>query len=99
MALRLAAEVVSLKTKHPFVIARGGGDDYRVVWVRVSDADGAEVWVEADPSKYYGATADTARAIHKAIAPSLPKHSSDQQAEAARFGQAVPQTGAPRPAG
>src|SRR5439155_27084965 len=35
MSLRLAAEVLALKTTHPFVIARGDGDDYRVVWVRL----------------------------------------------------------------
>src|SRR2546425_1426466 len=59
MSLRVAAEVLALKTKHPFVIARGGGDDYRVVWVRLTDSDGVEGWGEADPAKYYGETADT----------------------------------------
>src|SRR3989449_4846021 len=59
MALKLAADVLTLKTKHPFVIARGGDDDTRVVWVRLTDRDGVEGWGEADPSRYYGETADT----------------------------------------
>src|SRR5206468_8311845 len=98
MALRLAAEVVSLKTKHPFVIARGGGDDYRVVWVRVTDADGAEGWGEADPSKYYGETADTVLAMLKKLEPYLPKDSFDLEAAEARFAQVVPKNGAARAA-
>ena len=98
MALGLAAEVVSLKTKHPFVIARGGGDDYRVVWVRVTDADGAEGWGEADPSKYYGETADTVLAMLKKLEPYLPKDSFDLEAAEARFAQVVPKNGAARAA-
>src|SRR2546427_7567863 len=61
MPLKLSAEVITLKTKHPFVIARGGDEDYRVVWVRLTDSDGVEGWGEADPSRYYGETADTVR--------------------------------------
>ena len=57
--MKLATEVITLKTKHPFVIARGGEDESRVVWVRLTDEDGVEGWGEADPSRYYGETADT----------------------------------------
>ncbi|MGH2610616.1 MAG: dipeptide epimerase, partial [Tepidiformaceae bacterium] len=59
MALRLATEVLTLTTRHPFIIARGGQSEYRVVWVRLRDADGLEGWGEADPSAFYGETVDT----------------------------------------
>src|SRR2546425_11897396 len=98
MPLTLTADVVTLKTKHPFVIARGGGDDYRVVWVRLTDADGAEGWGEADPSKYYGETADTVLAMLKKLEPYLPKDPFDLEAAEARFAQVVPPNGAVRAA-
>src|SRR5437868_14094660 len=98
MSLQLATEVVTLKTKHPFVIARGGGDDYRVVWVRLTDADGVEGWGEADPSRYYGETADTVLAVLKRLAAHLPRDPFDLEAAEARFAQAVPKNGAARAA-
>src|SRR2546425_3489498 len=98
MPLTLTADVVTLKTKHPFVIARGGGRDYRVVWVRLTDADGAEGWGEANPSKYYGETADTVLAMLKKLEPYLPKDPFDLEAAEARFAQVVPQNGAARAA-
>src|SRR2546422_1742841 len=72
MALKLAADVLTLKTKHPFVIARGGDDDTRVVWVRLTDGDGVEGWGEADPSRYYGETADTVLAMLQRLESPLP---------------------------
>src|SRR5256714_8831572 len=98
MPLHLATEVVTLKTKHPFVIARGGGDDYRVVWVRLTDADGAEGWGEADPSKYYGETADTVLAVLRRLEPHLPEAAFELEAAEARFAQVVPKNGAARAA-
>jgi len=98
MPLQLATEVVTLKTKHPFVIARGGGDDYRVVWVRLTDADGAEGWGEADPSQYYGETADTVLAVLKKLEPHLPEDAFELEAAEARFAQVVPKNGAARAA-
>src|SRR3989440_12674981 len=94
MALKLAADVLTLKTKHPFVIARGGDDDTRVVWVRLTDADGVEGWGEADPSRYYGETADTVLAVLQRLAPLLPRDPFDLEGAEARFAQAVPQNGA-----
>ena len=44
--MRLRHEVVTVHTKHPFVIARGGASEWRVVWVRLTDRDGAEGWGE-----------------------------------------------------
>ncbi|PYP11517.1 MAG: hypothetical protein DMD56_06540 [Gemmatimonadetes bacterium] len=98
MALRLAADVLTLKTKHPFVIARGGDDDTRVVWVRLTDGDGIEGWGEADPSRYYGETADTVLAMLKRLEPHLPTDPFDLDAAEARFAQVVPRNGAARAA-
>src|SRR2546426_999625 len=98
MSLRLAAQVLVLKTKHPFVIARGGGDDYRVVWVRLTDSDGVEGWGEADPAKYYGETADTVLETLQLLEPHLPKDAFDLEAAEARFARVVPKNGAARAA-
>ena len=96
MALRLVAEVITLKTKHPFVIARGGDDDTRVVWVRLTDGDGLEGWGEADPSRYYGETADTVLGALKRLEPHLPADPFDLDATEAKFAQVVPKNGAAR---
>jgi len=60
MTLRLSHEVVALRTRHPFVIARGGGSERRVVQVTVTDADGATGTGEAAPNRFYGETPETA---------------------------------------
>jgi L-alanine-DL-glutamate epimerase-like enolase superfamily enzyme len=65
-------ELLQLRTKHPFIIARGGQSDYRTVWVRITDADGHEGWGEAAPSKFYGETADSALAALKIYGNALP---------------------------
>jgi L-Ala-D/L-Glu epimerase len=98
MPLALAAEVIILKTTHRFVIARGGDDDYRVVWVRLTDADGVEGWGEADPSRYYGETADTVLAVLKKLEPYLPEDAFDLEVAEARFSQVAPKNGAARAA-
>ena len=72
MALRLSSEVFEVRTKHPFTIARGTSDAVRRVWVRLTDGDGAEGWGEADPSWYYGETADTVVAALARLEPVLP---------------------------
>jgi L-alanine-DL-glutamate epimerase-like enolase superfamily enzyme len=99
MALRLQADVISLTTKHPFTIARGGSSDYRVVWVRLTDADGQEGWGEADPSSYYGESADTVLALLPRLAPLLPADPFDLEAAERRLEEAAPtHTGAARAA-
>jgi L-alanine-DL-glutamate epimerase-like enolase superfamily enzyme len=83
--MRLSHEILTVHTKHPFVIARGGSSEWRVVWVRVCDDDGAEGWGEAAPSRFYGETADTVIAALDRIAPVLasadPWHLEDIEAE------------------
>ena len=96
--MKLATEVITLKTKHPFVIARGGDDENRVVWVRLTDTDGVEGWGEADPSRYYGETADTVLAVLGRLAPHLPRDPFDLEAAEARFAEVVPKNGAARAA-
>ena len=48
--LRLESEILELRTRHPFIIARGGQSDYRTVLVRLIDGDGVEGWGEAAPT-------------------------------------------------
>ncbi|HUQ45183.1 MAG TPA: dipeptide epimerase [Gemmatimonadaceae bacterium] len=57
--MKIAHEIVTLRTKNPFFIARGGSSEYRVVRVTLTAPDGATGWGEAAPSMYYGETADT----------------------------------------
>lgn len=71
-SLRMDVEVLELRTKHPFVIARGGQSDHRTVWVRIRDMDGHEGWGEAAPSKFYGETAETVLAALKIYGSMLP---------------------------
>ena len=57
--MKLTHEIITLRTKNPFVIARGGDSEYRVVRITVTAPDGSTGWGEAAPSKFYGETADT----------------------------------------
>jgi L-Ala-D/L-Glu epimerase len=66
--MKLSHEIITLRTTHPFVIARGGSSEYRVVRVTVTDDDGATGWGEAAPSRHYGETADTVVAALPAYA-------------------------------
>lgn len=63
--MRLETEVLELRTRHAFHIARARGEAVRrSVWVRVVDEDGVEGWGEAPTSTpYYGETAETATAV------------------------------------
>jgi L-alanine-DL-glutamate epimerase-like enolase superfamily enzyme len=65
-------EVLELRTKHPFIIARGGQSDYRTVWVRLKDGDGNEGWGEAAPTKFYGETTETVLAALDTYGAHLP---------------------------
>jgi L-alanine-DL-glutamate epimerase-like enolase superfamily enzyme len=69
--LHVAAEVVPVHTTHPFVIARGGSSEWRTVTVRLRDADGAEGWGEAAPSRFYGETAETVLAVLPRLAAAI----------------------------
>lgn len=89
--LRLQAEYLALRTKHPFIIARGGQSDYRTVWVRLTDGDGNEGWGEAAPTKFYGETSETVMETLQVYAQHLPAdpfdfEETDRRLEAALRG-------------
>jgi L-alanine-DL-glutamate epimerase-like enolase superfamily enzyme len=57
--MRLRHEVLTVHTKYPFVIARGGSTEYQVVRVVVIDHDGVEGWGEAAPNRFYGESVES----------------------------------------
>jgi L-alanine-DL-glutamate epimerase-like enolase superfamily enzyme len=63
MPLTLSTEILSLRTRHPFIIARGGQSDYRTVMVKITDGDGNEGWGEAAATRFYGETLETVQAV------------------------------------
>jgi L-alanine-DL-glutamate epimerase-like enolase superfamily enzyme len=67
--MKLTHEVIAVRTSHPFIIARGGSSEWRIVHVRITDDDGCEGWGEAAPSRFYGETADTVIAALERLAP------------------------------
>ncbi len=69
--MRLHAELLTVHTRHPFIIARGGTSEFRMVWVRLTDDDGAEGWGEAAPSQFYGESADSVMVALAQFAPVL----------------------------
>ena len=70
--MKILHEFLTLHTKTPFVIARGGSSEWRTVWVRVVDeSDGAEGWGEAAPSRFYGETPESVVAALARIAAAL----------------------------
>ncbi|MEP6688729.1 MAG: dipeptide epimerase [Gemmatimonadales bacterium] len=83
--LHMEAEYLELRTKHPFIIARGGQSDYRTIWVRLKDADGHEGWGEAAPSRFYGETAETVLAALNVYVAGMPEDPFDLEATEARW--------------
>ena len=71
-AIRMEAEILNLRTRHPFIIARGGQSDYRTIWVKLTDADGVEGWGEAAPARIYGESTETVLAALQAYAEHVP---------------------------
>jgi L-alanine-DL-glutamate epimerase-like enolase superfamily enzyme len=70
--LRLETEVLKMRTRHPFIIARGGRSEFETVMVRLIDGDGVEGWGEAAPTKFYGETTETCLGALKTYATMLP---------------------------
>jgi len=75
--LRMEAEYLELRTRHPFIIARGGQSDYRTVWVRLRDRDGHEGWGEAAPTRFYGETPESVLSALNLYAAALPENPFD----------------------
>jgi L-alanine-DL-glutamate epimerase-like enolase superfamily enzyme len=57
--MQISHEVLGLKTRYPFVIARGGYAAHENVVVRIVDKDGTEGIGEAAPNRYYGESVAT----------------------------------------
>ncbi|HEV8447035.1 MAG TPA: dipeptide epimerase [Gemmatimonadaceae bacterium] len=85
MTLKVEHDVATVHTTHPFVIARGGATEHRLVRVRLIADDGCEGWGEAAPNRFYGETPDTALAALERLAPIVsaadPWHLEDVEAE------------------
>ncbi|HEX6574493.1 MAG TPA: dipeptide epimerase [Gemmatimonadaceae bacterium] len=60
--MRISYEVINLKPRYPFVIARGGYASHENVVVRIVDDDGIEGLGEAAPNRYYGESVATVSA-------------------------------------
>jgi len=86
--LRLEAEVLSLKTKYPFKIARHEHLEIRTVMVKLRDGDGLEGWGEATPQQFYGETPETVLAALELYATVLPDNCFDLE-EAERRLEAI----------
>lgn len=69
--VRITHEVVDLKTRYPFVIARGGYAAHENVIVKIVDDDGIEGLGEAAPNRYYGESVATVASALDQFAPVL----------------------------
>jgi L-Ala-D/L-Glu epimerase len=96
--LRMEIEVLELRTKHPFIIARGGQSDYRTVWVRLKDGEGREGWGEAAPTKFYGETTETVLAALDTYGTNLPDDPFDLEETERRWDQLLRRNPAARAA-
>src|SRR6266513_3115101 len=67
--MNITHDVHTVHTKHPFVIARGGASEWKLVRVRIVDRDGVEGWGEAAPNRFYGETTDSAIAALEKLGP------------------------------
>ena len=73
--LQIETEILTLKTRHPFRIARGEHEDIRTVLIRVRNADGIVGLGEATPQLVYGETPESvlsALGVYGAVLPSDP---------------------------
>jgi L-alanine-DL-glutamate epimerase-like enolase superfamily enzyme len=67
--MKISHDFHVVHTRHPFVIARGGSSEWKLVRVRLVDRDGVEGWGEAAPNRFYGETTETAVAALSKLAP------------------------------
>ena len=67
--MKLSYDLHTVHTKHPFVIARGGASEWKLLRARITDRDGLEGWGEAAPNRFYGETIDSAIAAFGKLAP------------------------------
>lgn len=87
--LRLEAEVLTLRTKYPFKIARHEHFEVRTVLVKLRDEDGVEGWGEATPQRFYGETPETVLAALELYATALPSDPFNLDEAERRFEQVL----------
>jgi L-alanine-DL-glutamate epimerase-like enolase superfamily enzyme len=58
--VKLTHDISTVRTTHPFAIARGTTSEHRLIRVKVTDGDDLEGWGEAAPNRFYGETVETA---------------------------------------
>ncbi len=69
--MKLSHEVISLNTRYPFVIARGGYAAHENVVVRIDDDEGLFGLGEAAPNRYYGESVGSVVAALEQLVPVL----------------------------
>jgi L-alanine-DL-glutamate epimerase-like enolase superfamily enzyme len=69
--VKLSHEVISLNTRYPFVIARGGYAAHENVVVRIDDDEGLFGLGEAAPNRYYGESVGSVVAALEQLVPVL----------------------------
>jgi L-Ala-D/L-Glu epimerase len=89
--MKLSWERISIRPEVPFRISRSVQERVDRVWARL-EADGVEGWGEADPSPYYGETADTVEAALERMRPLLAAERDPDRLEGIerRLREAVP---------
>lgn len=79
--MRVEHEILTLHTRDPFVIARGGYAEHVNVLVRLTEADGEFGLGEAAPNKYYGeSVASALDALARATPLLAGRHAADVEA-------------------
>jgi L-alanine-DL-glutamate epimerase-like enolase superfamily enzyme len=79
--VKLDWETFGVRAEVPFRISRSVQDRVERVWVRL-EADGVEGWGEADPSPYYGESADTVGEALERMRPALEAEREPERLEA-----------------
>jgi L-Ala-D/L-Glu epimerase / N-acetyl-D-glutamate racemase len=67
--MKILHDIATVRTTYPFVIARGGSTEHRLVRVRLVTDDGQEGWGEAAPNRFYGETAESVVGALALLAP------------------------------
>jgi L-alanine-DL-glutamate epimerase-like enolase superfamily enzyme len=98
MPLTLSTELLELRLRHPFIIARGGKSEVRTVMVKITDDDGHEGWGEAAATAFYGETLDTVQAALPRYADVLGDDPQQLEAIEARLEAALGRNAAARAA-
>lgn len=78
--MKITWEPIELRTQYPFTISRSTEQSIRRIWVRIEIA-GVEGWGEADPSAFYGETAESVEAALETLRPAVEEADSPEALE------------------